>query len=211
MGFPYYLLLIAFVGYPIISLILVEFLSPALIIRGLKFLLPIFLLYNIFRLSGWSFTGDYFDYLLCSFEYLAFSVVVCLAARNKIKFPRAVRIFGLISFLLGFALGLSGIILFVVVSKEIEADRKFKFNSGEHEYQTRRYSSGFATFSNTKYIFKTYKPGKLAFLEKKIDETVFYDDETELKIGEDNLKIRLIETQDPRKIIFESSKWKVIR
>lgn len=98
-----------------------------------------------------------------------------------------------------------GIFIFLFISQDFEIDKVFKFENNGKQYETRSHSFGGATLSDTRYTFETYRIFKYLPLEHKLDKTDFFDDKTDLNIGDLGLKISIIENKKSRKIIFQSS------
>lgn len=85
---------------------------------------------------------------------------------------------------------------------EYEADRIFHFESNNKNYETRRYSFGGATLSDTRYTFETYREFKYLPIEHKVDKTSFLDTKTYLDISEPQLKIKVVENAKVKKIVL---------
>ena len=154
---------------------------------------------------GYSLKGDYVDYFVFSLEYLAFCVTVVLLFKSTNIYAKIFRVFGTIAISFGFIIGLIGILMFIAISQDYEADKFFYFESNSKTYETRRYSFDFATLANTRYTFKTYRTFKYLPIEKKIDTTDFFDDKTDLQIDENDLKISLFNADNKQQILFKST------
>lgn len=92
---------------------------------------------------------------------------------------------------------------------DYQADRIFHFESSNENYEIRRYSFGFATSSDTKYTFETYRKFQYLPIEHKIDRSIFFDDKTDLDISEPQLKIGVVENEKVKQIVFRSSNGKM--
>jgi hypothetical protein len=205
MDTTYYLLLLTFLAYPIVGLILSRFITLDKISNLIKPTILLFLIYNVFFAIGYSLKGDYADYIIFSIEYLAFCFATCLSFKIKNTYVKAFRVVGTIVISFGFIIGLIGIFMFIPISQDFESDKIFHFISNDKTYETRRYSFGFATLSDTRYTFKTFRVYKYLPFEKKIDKTNFFDTKTDLLIYEDALKISIIDSGDRKQIRFIST------
>ena len=201
----YYIFLLTFLGYPVISLIISKFIKFDKVLKLIKPTIMFFLTHNILFIFGYSLKGDYIDYFIISLEYLVFCLTIVLLFKATNTITKFFRVFGTIAISLGFIIGLIGIIMFIVISQDYETDKLFHFESENKTYETRRYSFGFATSTDTRYTFKTYRTYTYFPLEKKIDITDFFDDKTDLQIGDEDLKISIIKIDNKEKILFKST------
>jgi hypothetical protein len=201
----YYIFLVTFLVFPIIGIIL----SKQIVLnRFLKIRAPVvafFLTHNILFIFGYSLKGDYIDYFIFSIEYLVFCLTISLLFKANNIFAKIVRIAGTIAISLGFIVGLIGILLFIFIAQDYETDKVFHFTSKGKKFETRRYSFGGATLSDTRYTFETYRNYKYFPLERKIDKTDFFDTKTNLNIDEDELKISINRVDTKEQIIFQST------
>ncbi|MDE3182353.1 MAG: hypothetical protein KGM16_02940 [Bacteroidota bacterium] len=101
-----------------------------------------------------------------------------------------------------------GILFFMLASPSFEADQIIHFKSGNHMYETRRYSLGGATLPDTKYTFETYREFKYLPIEHEIDKTEFYDSKIDLDFLDPQFKIDVIKNAEVEKIIFSSEDGK---
>ena len=201
----YYIFLLTFLGYPIVGLILSKLIPFEKVSKLIKPTILFILIHNILFAFGYSLKGDYVDYFIFSLEYLAFCFKIVLLFKTTNIYAKIFRVIGTITISLGFIIGLIGIIMFIPISKDYQADKIFHFVSSDKTYETRRYSFGFATLADTRYTFKTYRTYKYFSLEKKIDATDFFDNKTDLQIGENNLKISVVNTNTKEQILFKST------
>lgn len=205
MNTTYYIFLLTFLGYPIVGIILSKLITFDKISKLIKPTILFFLTHNILIVFGYSLKGDYVDYFIFSLEYLVFCLIIVLLFKTTNIYAKTFRIFGTITISLGFIVGLVGILMFIVISQDYEADKIFHFASNDKIYETRRYSFGFVTLADTRYTFKTYRTYKWLPLEKITDTTDFFDDKTDLKIDEDSLKISILNADSKKQIIFQST------
>jgi len=204
MNVTYYILLVSFLGYPIIGIILLNLIKLDNFSKLLVPTILFFLIHNILFAFGYSLKGDYVDYIIFSLEYLVLCLTVILLKTTNIYF-KIFRVIGTIAISLGFVIGFIGIIMFIVISQDFETDKIFHFENNSKSYETRRYSFGFATLENTRYTFKTYRNYKYFPIEKEIDTTDFFDNKTDLQIDEDKLKISIVNTGTKQQILFIST------
>lgn len=125
--------------------------------------------------------------------------------KEKTSKIRIVGIIGTVVMMLCFIIGVIGILMFIVISQDYDADRKFTFEFNRESYETRRYSFGFATLDDTRYSFETYRTYSFILLERKIDTTWFFDTKTNLLIGEPGLLININKKNGRKYIIFKST------
>jgi hypothetical protein len=201
----YYIFLISFLGFPILGLILSKYLKINWSSKLIKLTILFFVTHNLLFYFGFSLKGDYVDYSIFSIEYLIFCLTVCLLFKSTNIYIRVFRVLGAITISLGFIFGLFGILLFIFISMDYEADKIFHFKANNENYETRRYSFGGATLSDTRYIFETYRDFKYLPIEHKLDRTDFLDSKTDLDISEPGLKINILENRKAEQIIFKST------
>lgn len=168
----------------------------------------VFLLHNLLFFIGFSFYGDYIDYLIFAVEYFAFCLLMFSISTDRL-YAKVLRILGIIGISFGGLIGLVGILLFIVVSQDYESDKKFRFQCYDDRYEVRRYSFGFATLDDTRYTFETYKTYRYLPIEHKIDKTDFFGMETPLYINEDKLVIYIVKNGDNENLVFKSSNGKL--
>lgn len=176
--------------------------------RDSKLIKPIalfFLTHNILFAFGLSLKGDYIDYFIFSLEYLAFCLGIVFLFKMANVYAKILRVFGTIAISLGFIVGLIGIFMFIIISRDYETDKIFHFEKNSKTYETRRYSFGFATSANVRYTFKTYRTFKYLPIENQIDVTDFFDNKTDLDIDKDDLKISVVNINNKEQIVFKSA------
>jgi len=174
--------------------------------KYLQVIYSLFLIHNLFYLFDYSIKGDHFDYVVFSLEYLTFCFTIgfiCKILKNI--YVKIFRILGFVIMSIGFAIGVFGIILFIVISQSYESNKKFSFVSNNRTYETRRYSFGFPTLAGTRYTFETYRTFKYLPVEKLIDKTDFLDTETNMNIFDDDLKMDILNVKNQKTLIFQSS------
>jgi len=201
MNLSYRLFLLTFLVYPFIGLTLSRTIPRDRIPRLINGIITFFLIHNVLFALGFSLKGDNIDYLIFSTEYLFLCYFVfCLKSKNL--YAKTLKVIGMIGLGLGGLVGMVGILLFIVVSQDYDADKIFHFESSGNGYETRRYSYGFATLEDVCYTFDTYREyGYLPF-EKKIDQTVFFDNKTNLNI-DNALEIDIHTSNNKRRILFK--------
>ncbi|MCR5862402.1 hypothetical protein LRS05_09685 [Flavobacterium sp. J372] len=154
---------------------------------------------------GISIYGDYADYIIFSLAYLyvCMSVVILVKKANVVL--KVLGIIGAITMSINFLVGLIGIIMFIVISQDYEADKVYKFNNNNKHYSCRRYTFGFATLDDTRYTFETYRQFKYLPLEIKIDKTDFFANESDLDFTDAKFSVAIKSVDDHRELIFRSS------
>ena len=205
MEFSYYLSLLTLLGFPILALVIANNAKIDRLLKYKKSFIVFFLIHNLLFWLGLSLKGDYFDYLIFSVEYFIFCLIVFLLKGQTNLWTRLFRIVSIIGVVFFFIVGLVGVLLFIVISMDYETDKIFKFSSNDKSYETRRYAFGFATLSNTKYTFETYRTFSIFPIEYKIDKTDFFDTETNLRISEYQLKIEILRKNNKEQIRFIST------
>ena len=205
MEFSYYLFLLTLLGFPILALVIANNAKIDRLLKYKKSFIAFFLIHNLLFWLGLSLKGDYFDYLIFSIEYFIFCLIVFLLKGQTNLLTRLFSIVSIIGVVFFFIVGLVGILLFIVISMDYETDKIFKFSSNDKSYETRRYAFGFATTSNTRYTFDTYRTFSIFPIEYKIDKTDFFDTETNLRISEHQLKIEILRKNNKEQIRFIST------
>lgn len=156
----YYIYLLTFLGYPILSLVLHHNLNLWKFSAHWKWIFGVFAIHNVSYYYGLSIKCDYPDYIIFSLEYLFFCLTIFSLSKSSKRILRISRVLGIFLIVVGFLQGLVGTILFIVVAQDFEADKVYCFKSGGNHYVTRRYSFGFATLDDTRYNFDTYRTYK---------------------------------------------------
>jgi hypothetical protein len=204
----YYIFLISFLGFPFIALVLSWYLKISWSSKFVRLAIAFFGLHNLLFFFGYSLEGDYIDYTIFSVEYFFFCLAIFVLLKSSNAFIRFFRVLGLIVISLGVIFGLIGILFFIFITMDYESDRILHFESNNKNYETRRYSFGGATLSDTKYTFETYREFRNLPIEHKVDKTIFFDDKTDLDISEPQLKINVVENAKEKQIVFTSSNGK---
>ena len=205
MSLIYYILLTTFLGFPIIGLVLSKYTTLDKHLTFWKILIAFFAVHNVFFFLGYSLKGDYIDYVIFSIEYFFFCLIIFLLFKSAHAYVKIFRVLGAIAISLGFIIGLFGILFFIFVSLDYETDKIFHFQNNDKSYETRSYSFGGATLSDTKYTFETYRYFRYLPIEHKLDKTIFFDDKTDLNIQEPTLNITIRENENSMQIIFKST------
>lgn len=198
--FVYCLYLVTFLLFPILAYLAAERFDFKKHGKLWKIATIFFLFYNLLLLLGVSFSGDYLDYSVCSLEYFYFALTTFLFFRIRTFGAKAIRIFGSILLGIGFVQGVFGILLFLVIAQDYEADEVFESHPN---HETRRYKFGFATLENTKYTFESYT--KFGPMEYRIDVTTFMSSKTKLNFSDEKLKVRLNENTSEITFITDSA------
>ena len=208
MDFLYYTFLLTFLIFPIIALILCKYFQIEKTLHLIKPLLGFFLFHNALFVLGFSLKGDYVDYLIFSVEYL-FVCYLMFGLKLNSLYVKIFKVIGVIGISIGFIVGTIGILMFIVIEKDYEAYKIFRLKSLNGNYETRQYVYGFATSANTRYTFETYREYTYLPFEKKIDKTNFFDDETNLNIGEEELQIIVQINNNKQQILFKDHEGNV--
>ena len=204
----YIIYLLTFLGFPFLGLLISKYLDFD---RSKKYLMWIFLLFVIHNISyafGLSIKGDYPDYFIFSLEYLFFCIIIFLLSQWTTTLTIILRILGTSVLVVGFLQGLIGILLFIVISQDFETDRIYNFTSNEKNYQTRRYSFGFATLDDIRYTFETYRTYRYLPFEKQINKTDFLDTKSDLNFYDNNFSIKIKQSGNKMILEFSSSNGK---
>lgn len=106
---------------------------------------------------------------------------------------------------MGFLQGLIGILMFLVISQDYETDKIFNFNSNSKDYQSRRYSFGFATLDDTRYTFETYRAYDYLPFEKLINKTDLFELKSDLDFRDDNFKVNIKDSVNKKLLEFSSA------
>jgi len=205
MELTYYLFLLSFLGFPILALVIANNTKVDRLVKYKKLIIALFVIHNLLFWVGLSLKGDYIDYFIFSIEYFVFCLIAFLLKGQTNLWTRLFRIVSLIGVSLLFIVGLVGILLFLIISMDYETDKIFRFTSKDKTYETRRYAFGFATTSDTRYTFETYRTFGIFPIEYKIDKTDFFDTKTNLRISEPQLKIEILSKNNKEQIHFIST------
>jgi len=205
MELTYYLFLLSFLGFPILALVIANNTKVDRLVKYKKLIIALFVIHNLLFWVGISLKGDYIDYFIFSIEYFVFCLIAFLLKGQTNLWTRLFRIVSLIGVSLLFVVGLVGILLFIIISMDYETDKIFRFTSKDKTYETRRYAFGFATTTDTRYTFETYRTFGILPIEYKIDKTDFFDTKTNLRISEPQLKIEILSKNNKEQIHFIST------
>lgn len=201
----YFIYLFTFLGFPILGLAISRYLDLKKYKIYLKWAALLFIIHNILFTLGFSIKGDYTDYFIFSFEYLFLSITIALLYRFPSVSAKLFRVIGTIVLVLGFIQGLIGILMFIVISQDYEADRTYNLHANSTDYQTRRYSFGFATLDDTRYTFETYLHYKHLPFEKLINKTHFFELKTDLNFRDDNFVLNINASGNNKILEFSSA------
>lgn len=201
----YIIYLLTFLAFPILGLVISRYLDIEKSKKYLKWTFLFFASHNILFFLGLSIKGDYPDYFIFSLEYLFLSISTALLYKSTSFYTKAFRIIGTVILVIGFFQGLIGILMFIVISQDYEADKIYNFNSNEKEYKTRRYSFGFATLNDTRYTFETYREYSYLPIEKLINKTDLFELKCGLDFRDNNFLIEIKENGNKRTLEFVSS------
>ncbi len=205
MGFTYYLFLVTLFVFPIIGFITSKYVKKIFLNRYLKIFFSIFIIHNTLFYFGLSLKGDYVDYSIFSVEYLFLSITTFTFYNKTTTFSKVTTALGIFIQIIGTLIGFLGIWLFIVISMDYETDKVIKFSNNENNYITRRYTFGFATTSDTRYTFETYRKFDFLYLEYKIDETDFFGSTSKINCSDENLKVQIIKSKEIERIEFIST------
>jgi len=196
---------LSFLGFPILALVIANNTKVDRLVKYKKLIIALFVIHNLLFWVGISLKGDYIDYFIFSIEYFVFCLIAFLLKGQTNLWTRLFRIVSLIGVSLLFVVGLVGILLFIIISMDYETDKIFRFTSKDKTYETRRYAFGFATTTDTRYTFETYRTFGIFPIEYKIDKTDFFDTKTNLRISEPQLKIEILSKNNKEQIHFIST------
>jgi hypothetical protein len=205
MGYSYYLFLVTLLIFPIIGYFISKYVKKIFLNRYLKFIFSFFIIHNALFYFGLSLKGDYIDYSIFSLEYLFFSVITFIFYNKTTTFSRIITSIGVFSMIIGSFIGFLGIWLFIVISMDYEAEKIINFSNNNYNYSTRKYIFGFATTSDSRDTFETYRIFDFLPFEYKIDETVFFGSETRIRCSDENLKIQVQKKNKIDYLEFSSS------
>ena len=205
MELTYYLFLLSSLGFPILALVIANNTKVERLVKYKKLIIALFVIHNLLFWVGISLKGDYIDYFIFSIEYFVFCLIAFLLKGQTNLWTRLFRIVSLIGVSLLFVVGLVGILLFIIISMDYETDKIFRFTSKDKTYETRRYAFGFATTTDTRYTFETFRTFGIFPIEYKIDKTDFFDTKTNLRISEPQLKIEILSKNNKEQIHFIST------
>lgn len=205
MGYTYYLFLITLLGYPIIGYFISKHVKKIFLNRYLKLFFSFFIIHNLLFYFGLSLKGDYIDYSIFSLEYLFFSVITFTFYNKTTTFSRIITSIGIISMIIGSFIGILGIVMFIVISMDYETEKVINFSSNNNNYSTRKYTFGFATTSDTRHTFETYRIFDFVTFEYKIDETDLYGSQSKVNCSDENLKIQIQKKNEIDYLEFISS------
>lgn len=204
MSFVLWLYLITLLLMPFLALIVSSYLTWKAF-RLLIFIgVPIFLLYDFFLITGYSLKGDYPDYCMWSLQY--FFVFVAVMAYRKLAtnmFTKVLRVM-IYTAWIGSIVVVPGILLSFSIEMEYVYDKKFQFESDDKSYETRRFSFGFATLENTRYTFNTYHEFTYLPFERRIDESILFDDNSEFDGVGDTLQMSISKVNGHQTLTFKA-------
>jgi|GEM_PF-1643527 len=200
--FSYLLSEITLLGFPLIGGLLCHFVEPKFITRFIKIIFIVLLPIDLLYLFNISLSGDYSDYIVYSLHYLLICFWVINKKDNKRLAIKIGNITGIITLIIGSVVGVIGFMMFIIISQNWETDRQFYFNQNGHLYEVRRYTAGFVTWSNTEYTFETYRKYLCIPVEKKLDVSNFFDDQTNLNVAGD-MTFHFVDSLGKRYLVFK--------
>ncbi|NEU07862.1 hypothetical protein GZH53_06015 [Flavihumibacter sp. R14] len=200
----YYIYLSTFLGFPIFALVVSRYLDFGRSKKYLTLVFLVFLTHNFLLFFDFSLKGEYADYIILSLEYFYFCLIIFFLYKSTNRLTTIIRNIGSAIVAMGFLQGLIGILLFIVVSQDFEADKIYNFRSNGRDYQTRRYSFGFATLDDIRYTFETYRSYNYIPFERLINETDFLGLQTDLDFREEGFKVNIKDSLDRQMIEFLS-------
>jgi hypothetical protein len=204
----YIIYLLTFLGFPILGFVISMYLDIERSKKYLQWIFFFFAIHNILFFLGLSIKGDYPDYFVFSSEYLFLCLTISLRYRSTDVYSKIFRIIGTVAIFIGFFQGLIGIVLFTVVSQDYETDRIYHFNSNSKNYQTRRYSFGFATLDDTRFTFETYRIYDYLPFEKLINRTDLSESKSGLDFSDNHFTVNLKDSVDKKTLEFSSTSGK---
>lgn len=148
-------------------MICARLLQPTTIVKGLKYFLGFFLLYDLAFYCGYSIKGDYPDYVIFSLQYLWFCTLI-FSIKWEVLWHKMLKMAGLLLVGLGYVVGFLGaIIIFILASFDMESNRQFHITKDGMNYDIRIFSNGgWVGSMYTYYTFDAYK--KLGPLEYRL-------------------------------------------
>lgn len=204
----YFIYLLTFLVFPVLGLVISRYIDLKKRKIFLRWTLVLFAIHNILFYFGLSIKGDYPDYIVFSLEYLFLSLTIFLLYKLTSGFSIIVRIIGTVLLFVGFVQGLIGVLMFIVISQDFETDKIYNFNSNNKDYQTRRYSFGFATLIDTKYTFETYREYDYLPFEKLINKTDLFELKSDLDFNDNNFVVNIKDNGDKKILEFSSTNCK---
>ena len=204
----YIIYLLTFLGFPILGLVISRYLEIERSKKHIKWTLLLFGIHNALFLLGISIKGDYPDYFIFSLEYLFLCLTIFLLYKSTSVYSKIFRIIGTVVLVAGFLQVFVGILMFIVVSQDYETDKTYNFNSNSKDYQTRRYSFGFATLDDTRYTFETYREYDYLPFEKLINKTDLFELKSDLDFSDDNFSVNIKDSVNKMILVFSSTNGK---
>jgi hypothetical protein len=204
----YIIYLLTFLVFPFLGFNLSKYFDIDRSKKYIKWMGLIFTIHNFLFFFGFSINGDYPDYFIFSLEYLFLSFAISILYKSTNVYSKIFRIIGTVVLVVGFLQGLIGIFLFIVFSQNYETDKIYNFKSNGKDYQTRRYSYGFATLDDTKYTFETYRKYNYLPFEKLINKTVLYGTKSDLDFEGDNFSVKIKDNSKKQILEFSSTNGK---
>ncbi len=197
-----------FLGFPLLGLVLSNYVDLQAYKKYFLWAFLLFTTHNLLFYLGFSLKGDYPDYLIFSLEYLYLSLTIYRLYKVRNLTSKILRGIGTTILILGFLQGVVGILLFIVVSQDYETDQIYTFVSDNKDYQTRRYSFGFATLDDTRHTFETYRRYKYLPFEKLINKTDLFALKSGLNFGDGSFRVAMTNRNKKQILEFSSSEGK---
>jgi hypothetical protein len=176
---------------PLVAYLLCRYVEPQRLLKPLTGIVLIGVIHNVFYAFGLSLRGDLADYFVFAIEYFAFCSLVFSAVilRRKAEYIMILAVLGLIPISAGVCASVPGSLLFLMVVQDSTSDRTLRVESAQGRYETRRYTFGGATLSNTRFNFETYQLLALPAVERLIDVTTLFDNKTKLLVDSNLLTV----------------------
>ena len=185
-------------------MICARLLQPTTIVKGLKYSFGFFILYDFAFYCGYSIKGDYPDYVIISLQYFWFCTVI-FSIKWNLLWRKILKIAGCLLIGWGYFIGLIGVIMiFIIVSFDLESNRQFHIVKDGRNYHIRIFSnSGWVGSIYTYYTFDVYR--KLGPLEYRLISRRISDGESKLNFAGD-LQFFLIDSTKKQFFVITDDK-----
>ena len=173
-------------------MICARLLQPTTIVKGLKYSLGFFILYDFAFYCGYSIKGDYPDYVIISLQYFWFCTMN-FSLKWDVLWVKMLKMAALLLVGVGYVVGFLGaIIIFMLASFDMESNRQWHITKDGKSYEIRGYSNGgWVGSMYTYYTFDAYK--KLGPLEYRLISKRISDGESKLNFTGD-LQFSLVDS-----------------
>jgi hypothetical protein len=205
MKLTYALFLVTFFGHPFIAGVLIAYFGDASYYKGnarirkcIALSIPFFLLYDAACYFGYTFSGDYADYIAFSLQYLAICLFIESIKRSRKIGLEIVRIGGYLLMACGALIGLIGIVSALPLTNGC-FDKEFVLKTDKHNYMLRRYSDYELAPSVIRYTFSLYRQYGPLPIEKLVNESKGEDQAVDMPLDPE---VRIIDSANNRHYLF---------